>query len=170
MPYTSMATHPPGITIEIVGIESDTQGRKCHEHDICGSVMAEDVVVRFRKVQVIVDRKEQSAIAVYRVSDGIDSYRVGFLQRHLVKHWKQYDGVLVQVIEVYSKESDSPTSRRKYHRNKGCCVAVIISSLNDDTVKEMSQQKRSAESDNEDSQSKRQRTETTNNDSAQTNK
>mgnify|MGYP001032718509 CR=1 FL=1 len=67
-----MATHPPGITVKIVGIKSDSQGRKCEEHDICGSVIAEDVVVRFRKVQVIVNGVEESAIAAYHVSDGID--------------------------------------------------------------------------------------------------
>ena len=97
-----MATHPTGITVEIVGIKSDTQGRKCHEHDICGTVVVQDVVVRFRKVQIVVDGKEQSAIAVYRVSDGIDSCCVGFLQRHLVKHWKQYDGVLAQHIHTHT--------------------------------------------------------------------
>ena len=134
-----MATHPPGITVEIVGIESDTQGRKCEEHDICGSVIAEDVVVRFRKVQIIVNGVEESAIAAYHVSDGIDRCRVGFLQRHLVKHWKKYDGVLAQIIEVYSQDSESPTRKRKFHRNKGCCVAAIISCLNNDAIAIMSQ-------------------------------
>jgi hypothetical protein len=142
VPMSTMAMHPPGITIEIVGIQSNTQGRQCQQHDICGSVVAEDVVVRFRKVQVVVDEKEETAIAAYHVSDGIDLCRVGFLQRHLVKHWKRYDGVLAQVIEVYSNESESPTSRRKFHCNKGCCVAAIISPLNDHAVKEMSQGKR----------------------------
>jgi hypothetical protein len=111
--------------------------------------MAEDIVLRFRKVQVVVD--------------GIDRCRVGFLQRHLVKHWKQYDGVLAQVIDVFSKDSASPTSRRKFHHNKGCCVASIISSVSEDTANQMSNQKRGAEpdsddSDNDNSATKRQRT------------
>ena len=109
-------------------------------------MIAEDVVVRFRKVQVNVGGVEESAIAAYHVSDGIDRCRVGLLQRHLVKHWKKYDGVLAQVIEMYSKESESPTSRRKFYHNKGCCVPVIISCLDDNTVNVMSQQKRGAES------------------------
>ena len=120
--------------------------------------MAEDVVVRFRKVQVIVEGKEEPAIAAYLVSDGIDCCHVGFLQRHLVKHWKQYDGVLAQVTDVYSNDSGSPTSRRKFHHNKGCCIAAIISLLSDNTIKQMSQQKRSAETDNDDYQTKQQRT------------
>jgi hypothetical protein len=154
-----MSFHPTGITVDIVGTESNTQGRSCEEHDICGSVLAVDVVVRFRKVQVIVDGKEESAISANLVSDGIDQCRVGFLPRHLLKHCKQYDGVLAQVIEVYSKDSASPTRRRKFHRNKGCCVASIISSLSEDTIHQMShQQKRSSEPDNENSQTKRLRT------------
>ena len=75
----TMATHPTGETVEIVGTASSTQGRHCHQHDICGAVLKEDVVVRLRKVQVVVDGKEESAIAAYFVSDGIDQCRVGFL-------------------------------------------------------------------------------------------
>ena len=42
--------------------------------------MAEDVVLRFCKVEVVVDGKEESAIiAAYHVSDGIDRCRVGLL-------------------------------------------------------------------------------------------
>ena len=42
--------------------------------------------------------------------------------------WKQYDGALVQVVEVYSGDRDSPTKCQKFHRNHGLAVAVIISS------------------------------------------
>ena len=144
-----MLYHPTGITVEIVGTESNTQGRSCEAHDICGSVMAQDVVVRFRKVQVIVEGKEESAIAAYLVSDGIDHCRVGFLQRHLVKHWKMYDGALAQVTDVYSEDSASSTNRRKYRHNKGYCVAAIISSISDKATRHMAKQQRSAEPDSD---------------------
>ena len=58
--------------------------------------------------------KEEGAIAVYHVTDGVEGCRVGFLKRHLVKHGKLYDGVLVQVTEVYSKESESATKRKMF--------------------------------------------------------
>ena len=48
-----MATHPSGITVEIVGIEASNNGRSCEEHDVSGSILIEDVVVRLRKVQVV---------------------------------------------------------------------------------------------------------------------
>ena len=59
-----MATHPSGITVEIVGIESSTNGRSCEEHDICGSILTEDIVVRLRKVQIVNGKGvEETAIA-----------------------------------------------------------------------------------------------------------
>jgi hypothetical protein len=122
--------HPIGITVEIVGIEANTNGRSCDQHDVCGSALEDDVVVRLRKVQILnAEGREESAIAAYLVSDGIDQCRVGFLQRHLVRHAKSFDGVLAQVTEVYSATSESPAKRRKCLHNMGCCLAAVISAM-----------------------------------------
>ena len=124
------AYHPAGITVEIVGIEASGNGRSCDQHDVCGSVIDEDIVVRLRKVQIMNSSgKEETAIAAYLVSDGIDQCRVGFLQRHFVAHARSFDGVLAQVTEVYSITSDSPIKRKKCRHNYGCCLAAIISEL-----------------------------------------
>ena len=106
--------HPTGITVEIVGIEASNNGRSCDQHDVvCGSVLDNDVVVRLRKVQILNNQgREETAIAAYLVSDGIDQCRVGFLQRHLVAHAKSFDGVLAQVTQVYSVTSESPSKRK----------------------------------------------------------
>jgi hypothetical protein len=123
-----MATHPSGETLEILGIECGTNGRTCECHpQYCGEVVKEDVVLRLRKVQVVIDGIEETAIAAFHVSDAIDQCRVGFLGRHLVRHWMMYEGVLVQVVSVYSAESDNKEERKKFHRNLGCCKAGIIS-------------------------------------------
>ena len=132
--YSSLPTmsfHPTGVTIEIVGTEASSNGRSCEAHEVCGrSVLFDDVVVRLRKVQILNERQiEETAIAAYLVSDGIDQCRVGFLQRHMLKYARQYDGVLAQVTEVYCADSESPMKRKKYHHNRGCCLAVIISSI-----------------------------------------
>ena len=89
--------HPCGITIEIVGIVGRGDcGRSCKENDVCGTVLQEDSVVRIRHVQITGEMgKEESALAVYWISNGIDCCRVGFLSRHLVKQWQQYDGRLI---------------------------------------------------------------------------
>jgi hypothetical protein len=80
-----MTFHPPGIAVEIVGTEAGNRGRTCKEHTLnCGKVLKEDVVIRFKKVQVVVDGKEEMAIAAVWVTDGINCCRVGFLKRHMV--------------------------------------------------------------------------------------
>ena len=123
-----MATHPSGITVEIVGIEASSNGRSCEEHNVCGSVLTEDVVVRLRKVQVVNGKGiEETAIAVHWVSDGIDRCRVGFLGRHLIKHCQHYDGALAQITEIYTADSESPMKRKKNRHNVGCCIAALIS-------------------------------------------
>ena len=123
-----MSYHPRGDTVEIVGVNSPTNGQSCEEHHICGEVVIEYVVLHLRKVQVQMNQQEQSAIAAFWVSNGIDCCRIGYLPKAHVKNWKQYDGALVQVVEVYSGDSDSPTKRQKFHRNHGLAMAVIISS------------------------------------------
>ena len=123
-----MLYHPHGDTVKIVGVNSPTNGRSCEEHPIYGWVVIEDVVLCLKKVQVLMNQQEQSAIAAFWVSDGIDCCRVGYLPKAYVKNWKQYDGALVQVVEVYSGDCDSPTRSQKFHRNDGLAVAVIISS------------------------------------------
>ena len=122
-----MSIHPWGQTIEIFGIDSPTNGRMCEEHPICGHVLQEDVVVRFRKVQVVIKEKEESAIAAFWVLDGIDRCHVGYLPRHHVKHWKRLEGCLGQIIEVYGEDADSPMKHQKHHRNSGVAVAALIS-------------------------------------------
>ena len=75
----STVHHPTGMTIEIVGIEASNNGRSCHQHDVCGTLVEEDVVLRLRKVQILNSLgREVPAIAAYHVSDGIDQCHVGF--------------------------------------------------------------------------------------------
>lgn len=125
----SPPTHPSGVVVEIVGTERGDQGRSCEEHHInCGEVLAEDVVVRLRKVQILVEGKEETAIAAVWINDGIDRCRVGFLPRHMVKHAARYDGVVAQVTRVFSGDANAcdTAERRAFHRNHGCCLAAII--------------------------------------------
>ena len=86
-------------------------------------------MLRLRKVQIVNDdKKEETAIEAVWVTDGIDCCRVGFLPRHLIKHWRSYQGVLCQVTEVYDPEDrESLTKRKKDLKNKGCALAAIIS-------------------------------------------
>ena len=123
--------HPSGIVIKIVGTEMSCQGRSCEEHEICGEVLTEDVVVRLRKIQLMVEGKEETVIAAIWVTDGIDCCRVGFVPRHMVRHAARYDGALAQVTRVFSGDPETcdTTERRMFFKNKGYCRATIISTL-----------------------------------------
>ena len=80
--------------MEIVGIESGTIGRLCYQHDVCGSGIEVDVVVRLRKIQIRNNNgKEETADAAFHVTDGFD-------QCHFAPHALSFDGVLTQVTEV----------------------------------------------------------------------
>ena len=119
--------HPTEITLEIVGIEPGTNGRSCYQHDVCGSVIEEGVVVRQRKIQIRNNNgKEETAVAAFHVTDGIDQCHVGFLPRHFVPYALSFDGALAQVTEVYSPTSESSSKRKKFRHNMGCCQATLI--------------------------------------------
>ena len=81
-----MGLHPAGVVVDIVGINASSNGRSCAEHKICGSVLKLDSLVRFREVQIIVKGKEEIALVVYWVTDGVDCCHGGFLPRHMVKY------------------------------------------------------------------------------------
>ena len=115
-----MSYHPHGDTVKIVGVNSPTNRQSCEEHPICGDVVIEDVVLHLRKVQVLMNQQEQSAIAAFWVSDGIDRCCIGYLPKAYVKNWKQYDGALIQVVEVYSGDSGS----RKEAKNNNSYIKI----------------------------------------------
>ena len=120
MPY-----HPSGILIDIVGINASDKGRSCEEHSNCGSALRIDTLVQFRLVQIWCNGQEETALAVYWVTDGIDRCRVGFLPHHLIKHQAAYNGKLAQIVEFVA-ESNSPADRAKSHRCYGLCRAVLV--------------------------------------------
>ena len=60
-----MSHHPWGRTVEIFGIQSPGNGRSCEEHPICGLVLQEDSVVRFRKVQVLIEERKSLRLQLF---------------------------------------------------------------------------------------------------------
>mgnify|MGYP003390063798 CR=1 FL=1 len=84
-----------------------------------------DSVVRFRAEQIVVNGKEETALAVFWVTDGVDRCKVGFLSRHLVKHKDHYDGKTAQIVE-FLETLTCPSARAKSHCNKGVARAVLL--------------------------------------------
>jgi hypothetical protein len=94
-------------------------------------VVEEDTLLRLRKEQILVDGQEETAIACYWVTDGIDRCRVGFLKRHMLKHAWRFNGALVQVTKVFSEDPRvSDTAERKMrYQNHGCALGAVVSCL-----------------------------------------
>jgi hypothetical protein len=126
-----MATHLPGIVVEIWEIKKGNCGRSCKEHNVCGKVVEEETLVHLRKVQMMVGGKEVLAIAAIWVTDKVDCCHVSFLGHHLVVHVNHYDGGLVQVMKVLSLDPGhcDLAERCLYHKNHGCALTIIVSCL-----------------------------------------
>ncbi len=101
------------------------------------AVLAEDVLVRVRKEQILVPdniagkgkMKEQTAITVNWVSDGIDCCRVGFLPQAYVAQGRLWDGVLCQVVSVGSLKDPCAYVRRKCHHYGGYARVSVVSNV-----------------------------------------
>jgi hypothetical protein len=106
--------HPSGIVVQIIGTQMSCQGRLCEEHEICGKVLKEDMVVRLRKIQLMVEEKEETAITEIWVTDGIDRCHAGFVPRHKVRYAAQYNGALAQVTRVFSGDPETCDSAERH--------------------------------------------------------
>ena len=104
-----MYTHLRGTIIEIIGTTVSDCGHSCEEHEACGSILAADVVVWLWRVQMVVDGKEETAIAVYLVTNCVERCRIGFLPHYMTRHANAYGGLLAQVMDVFTQLSASPT-------------------------------------------------------------
>ena len=70
---------------------------------------------------------EETAIAAYWITDGIDRCRVGFLPRHCDRRANQFDGHIVQVVALLA-QSENASERKHSRNNRGVCCACIIDS------------------------------------------
>ncbi len=107
--------HLSGIILDDVGIAGTNRGRSCKEHACCGDILENDVLFKLCREKILVldaiarggKMKEETAITVNWVSDGIDCCFVGFLSRAFVVQGSIWDGVLCQVVEVFQKDDPS---------------------------------------------------------------
>ena len=71
------------------------------------------------------ETEEGPALSVYMIEDGIESCRVGFLKKPLVRKRAAYDGKLLQVVRLYG-HSLNVQDRGRSHRYCGMAVTVIL--------------------------------------------
>ena len=134
---TVPAIRPMATVLEIVGTAKADRGRRCEEHSCCGKeVLAEDVVDRLRREQILVPNRlgrgyrEETAYTVNWVTDGQDRCRVGFPPRAYVAQGGLFDGVLCQVVSIGNAFDDGHNERAKLKHACGYARAQVISPLN----------------------------------------
>ncbi len=71
--------------------------------------------------------KEETAITLNWVSDGIDCCCIGFLPHTFFVQESVWDGVLCQVVEVFQKDDSSKLCHAKWHQSKGFVHVAVIS-------------------------------------------
>ncbi len=129
--------HPSSIILDVVGTAGTNRRHSCKEHTCCGNVLENNVLVKLRREQILVPdaitgggkMKEETAITVNWVSNGIDCCHIGFLPCAFVVQGSLSDGVLCQVVEVFGKDNPSKLCGAKWHQNKGFAHVAVIGTL-----------------------------------------
>eukprot|EP00474_Spongospora_subterranea_P006065 CRZ06523.1 hypothetical protein [Spongospora subterranea] len=105
---------------EIVGLHDASNGRSCESHRVCGEYLESEMLVLFKHTILCTSEGTvENGVACYRIRDGVQSCRVGFLPRNIVARSKDdYEDKFAQILQLYN-ESDNVAKRNKSHRNKG---------------------------------------------------
>jgi hypothetical protein len=135
------SNHPDGLYVDIVCIIASDHSRNCNDHPFYGEVVALDIVVHFWHEMIHVaggtdggPGREEPAVVVYWVTEGINACCIGFLPWHMIHHADCYDGVLGQITATFSGTHPNYAICEKWHRNMGFSCAAIISPLNGDAL------------------------------------
>ena len=73
--------------------------------------------------------EEETAIAVNVIANGTVECHAGFLPHYMMPKATIYNGVIMQITEMYDKFSNSVARHKKFHHNLDFCVAAVISHL-----------------------------------------
>jgi hypothetical protein len=116
--------------IEIVGLESCTNGRSCHIHEVCGEHVEEGDLLRLVPTVVTIDGKTQEAIKLVRLMDGADGCTVAFIPRILMDLPQVQRNIksFAQVRELY-RNSTNKYKKHKSYRNMGCASCIFLQDI-----------------------------------------
>ena len=105
----------------------------------------------FWLVQLDKEGLREDSIEVHRIDQGVETCRVGFLQRTYVPHAERYVNKFAQVREVWLALDVSKTKQYMFHQhNHGCCIAGMMGPSKVDGVNDTSYDDNEDDSDNRD--------------------
>ena len=117
--------------IEIVGLDSSSNGRSCKRHAIsCGHLVFVEDVLRLVKCVVAVNGRTEDAVKLVKIQDATDSCTVAYVPLDAVNNPKVIKNLnnFAQVVEIY-KESNDSRKRRLANQNKGVANIVFLDDI-----------------------------------------
>lgn len=126
----TVSSKPRLVDVEVVGLLSDTNGRACCSHQVCGEFLIVGDLVRLVYTTVTVHGKVEQAIKVVKIADGVPSCTVGFVPRvqTQLRSVVSHVGKLCLVHEIYSQSPNS-YKREKSHKNRGMASLIYLDSI-----------------------------------------
>lgn len=112
--------------LEIGGLNSNTNGRSCTLHSICGEHVEIGDVLRIVKCVVAVDGVVEEALKCVKVVDGHDGCTVAFIPRVMANqpYIKKQINKFLTVQELYDASSSTFKKHRSFqnHGMESCCI------------------------------------------------
>lgn len=125
----NMAT-PYASQIILVGFYAENNGRSCDVHPGgCGNLVLDRDDVGVGLVLQLVYIQDRNELALHILNeDGSLGCRVGFSARQYAnaQNGPRYDGALVKIDEMNTKEDENPAKRQLAYRNFGYARATVI--------------------------------------------
>jgi hypothetical protein len=118
------------IDLEIVGLLSNSNGRSCSVHEICGEYVRVGDVLRLKKTVVTIQGKTEEAIKLNKITDGVEGCTVAFIPRLMIdvpRVTKNINHFCI-VKELYCF-SASKFLREKSHRAMGMAGVVLLNEI-----------------------------------------
>jgi hypothetical protein len=118
------------VDLEIVGLLANNNGRSCSIHGCCGSELVVGDVLRLKETIVTVEGRDEYAVKLVRIDDGVEGCTVAFVPR------LQLDLPIVQrnighfaVVKELYQHSKYSFLRSKSHRNLGMAGVVLLNEI-----------------------------------------
>ena len=123
-----MATNPD--TIEIVGFTARNNGRSCNNHYCCGESLVIDTHNNGIGMKLRLRLTLQNELSAHvMLADGSDGCCVGFTFQSFANDYGAfYDGYVIELIEVYTSQSEDKAERRKFYSCKGYSLGRVVKS------------------------------------------
>ena len=113
--------------LEIVGLESSSNGRSCTIHRACGMGVAVGDVLRLVRCTVSVNRETEEAVKCVKVVDSVDTCTVAYVPRVQARLAKVEGHInkFVQVVELYDGSANAYKQAKSTSNHGMASVAFL---------------------------------------------